>query len=44
MRHSSRVVFLCLLSLLFSIRLFAYSDWLPINPEELKVTSIPQQR
>ncbi len=38
-----RGLLLCLLALIFPFRMLAYSDWLPISQEELKMTSIPQQ-
>jgi hypothetical protein len=43
MRTRWRGLLLCTLALLFSARSFAYSDWLPVTQEELKMTSIPQQ-
>jgi hypothetical protein len=38
-----RGLLLCFFTLVFPIRMLAYSDWLPITPEELKMTSIAQQ-
>jgi hypothetical protein len=43
MRTRWRGLLLCTLGLVFSARSFAYSDWLPVSQEELKMTSIPQQ-
>ena len=43
MRTSWRGMLLCILALVLSDRSIAYSDWLPVTPEELKMTSIPQR-
>jgi hypothetical protein len=43
MRPSSRCLLLGFLVLIFPLRMLAYSDWLPVTSEELKMTSVPQQ-
>jgi hypothetical protein len=43
MRIASRCTLLLAQALIFLAPMFAYNDWLPVTPEELKMTSIPQQ-